>query len=82
MEEKLVGKIVHYYSNLGVGIIELSDSLRVGDQIHIKGKTTDFEQTVDSMQIEHEAVQEAKSGDVVGVKVKERVREGDGIYLK
>jgi len=65
-----------------VNIIELSDSLRVGDQIHIKGKTTDFEQTVDSMQIEHEAVQEAKSGDVVGVKVKERVREGDGIYLK
>lgn len=82
MEEKPVGKIVHYYSNLGVGIIELSDSLKVGDQIHIKGKTTDFEQTVESMQIEHESVQEAKKGDVIGLKVRERVREGDEVYLK
>jgi len=52
----------------------------VGDSIHIKGHTTDFEQQVESMQIENESVQEAKKGDSIGVKVKERVRHNDVIY--
>lgn len=82
MEEKLVGKITHYYGHIGVGIVELSDSLKIGDEIHIKGKSTDFEQVVDSMQIEHKNVSEAKEGEVIGLKVKERVREGDEVYKK
>lgn len=79
-EEKLIGKIVHYYTNIGVGIIELSDSLRVGDKIHIKGHNSDFEQAVDSMQIEHKGVESAKVGDAVGLKVAEKIREGDEVF--
>lgn len=82
MEEKLIGKITHYYGNLGVGIVELKSGLKSGDTIHIKGKATDFDQTVDSMQIEHEQVEKAKKGDVIGIKVKQKVKEGDEVYLK
>lgn len=82
MEEKLVGKITHYYGNIGVGIVELSGSLKVGDTVHIKGKVDDFEQPVDSIQIEHEAVDKAKKGDVIGIKVKQKVKEGDEVYIK
>lgn len=79
-EEKLIGKITHYFGHISVGIIELADKLKVGDKIHIKGSSTDFEQTVDSMQVEHQDVQEAKSGDAVGVKVAQKVKESDAVY--
>jgi selenocysteine-specific translation elongation factor len=79
-EEKLIGKIIHYYTNIGVGIVELSDKLNVGDKIHVKGSSTDFEQTIDSMQIEHENVQTAKAGESIGVKLNEKVREGDEVF--
>lgn len=81
VDEKQVGKITHYYNNIGVGIVEMAGPLKVGDSVHIKGKATDFEQTVDSIQLEHEPVNEAKKGDVVGIKVKEKVKEGDEVYL-
>lgn len=81
-DEKLVGKITHYYNDIGVGIVELSDKLKVGDTVHIKGKAADFEQPVDSMQIEHDKIDEAKKGDVVGIKVQQKVKEGDEIYVK
>lgn len=81
MEEKLIGKITHYFSNIGVGIIELSDELKVGDTIHVKGATSEFEQNVDSMQVEHQDIEKAKKGDAVGIKVKDKVREGDEVYL-
>lgn len=79
-EEKLIGKIVHFYGNISVGIIELAAGLKVGEKIHIKGNSTDFEQTVDSMQIEHQDVQEAKAGDSIGLKVADKVKEGDEVY--
>ncbi len=79
-EEKPIGKISHYYSKLGVAIIELSDELADGDRIKIKGATSGFEQDVESMQIEHEAVKKAKKGDAIGLKVAEKVREGDEVY--
>ncbi len=79
--EKLIGRITHYFSHLGVGIIELSGGeLKVGDTIHIKGKHTDFTQTLDSMQIEHQNVTQAKKGKVVGIKVQEKVRENDQVF--
>lgn len=81
-DEKLVGKITHYYNNIGVGIIELNGSLKAGDAVHIKGKDRDFEQTVDSMQIEHKEVNSAGKGDVIGIKIKEKVKEGDEVYIK
>ncbi len=81
-EEKLIGKITHYFTNIGVGVIELTDgNLKVGDKIHIKGATSDFEQNVDSMQVEHENVENAKKGQAVGLKVEQQVREGDEVYL-
>jgi selenocysteine-specific translation elongation factor len=79
-EEKSVGKIIHYYTNIGVGIIELFDTLNAGDKIHVKGSSTDFEQTVDSMQVEHQNVETAKAGESIGVKLNEKVREGDEVF--
>jgi len=81
MEEKLVGKITHYYSKINVAIVELSANIKAGDKIHIKGRETDFEQTVSSMQIEHQNVEIAKKGEVIGLKVDQKIREGDEIYL-
>lgn len=79
-EEKLIGKITHYFGNIGVGVIELSGALKVGDKIHIKGGTTDFEQAVDSMQVEHQNIDTAKAGDAAGLKVADKVRTGDEVY--
>ncbi len=80
MPEELIGKVVDYYGKIGVAAIELSGSLKVGDKIHIKGHTTDFEQMVDSMQVEHQTVPEAKAGDSIGIKVKEYCRGKDSVY--
>jgi len=79
-KEELVGKITHYFGKIEVGIIELGKKLNVGDTIHVKGGTTDFEQGIKSIQIEHEQIEKAKKGDVIGLKVKEKVREGDEVY--
>ena len=79
-EGKLIGKISHYFGNIGVGVIELSDALKVGDTIRIVGGETDFTQTVDSMEIDRQKVQEAKKGDSVGLKVGQKVREDYKVY--
>ena len=80
-EERLIGRITHYYSHLSVGIIELTGGeLKVGDAIHIKGVHTDFTQNVDSIQVEHQNVTRAEKGKSVGVKVKEKVREHDQVF--
>jgi putative protease len=80
MAEKRVAKVTHYWPKVGVAALKLYDTLRVGDTIHISGSTTDFEQKVDSMEIEHEAVEVAKKGHEVGIKVNDRVRKGDRVY--
>lgn len=81
IEGKLVGKITHYFSNIEVAVIDLSASLSVGDTIRVVGgEETDFNQEINSMQIEHEQVKKAKKGDAVGVKVSEKVREGYKVY--
>ena len=81
MTEIALGKITHYFSKPGVAAFTIENGeLRVGDRIHIKGHTTDFEQVVDSMQIEHQNVQKAGKGESVGVKVKEKVREYDTVF--
>ena len=77
-----VGRITHYFSKIDVAIIELKAALSVGDTIAVKGPTTDFEQKVDSMQIEHQNVQKAEPGQSIGLKVKQRVRETDIVYKK
>ena len=80
IKEEEIGKIKHYFSKIGVAVIELSKALKEGDKIRIKGTTSDFEQSVNSMQVEHEKVEEAKAGDSVGLKVKDHTRENDIVY--
>lgn len=82
MEKEKVGEITHYFTDIGVGVIELSGNLSVGDEISIEGATTDLTQEVDSMEIDREKVEEAGPGDAVGIKVEGRVREGDLVFKK
>jgi putative protease len=79
-EGKPVGKVTHYFGHLGVMALDLTDNLAVGDKLHIKGHTTDVVVMVESMQIEHQNVAQAKPGDSVGIKVGEKVRVGDLAY--
>jgi len=77
-----VGDVDHYYTNIGVAVVDLVSKLKVGDKITVKGATTEFTQIVKSMQIMHEAVEEAEAGDSIGLKVNDRVRRGDEVYKK
>ena len=81
MAEETVGTVSDFFAKPVVAGIELTAGLKVGDKIRIKGHTTDLKMTVESMQIDNEAVEEAKAGDSIGVKVAERVRGGDTVYL-
>lgn len=81
MKEKPIGKVTHYFSNISVAVIELSSPIKEGDEIRIIGGTnTDFNQKVESMQVDHKEVGKAKKGDSVGLKVSEKVREGYQVY--
>ena len=75
-----VGKVSHFFTKISVAVIELTATVSVGDRILIKGPTTNLEQTIDSMEIEHEKVQKAGAGQSIGMKVKDRVRETDVVY--
>jgi sulfate adenylyltransferase subunit 1 (EFTu-like GTPase family) len=81
MAEHLVGTVSHYWANLGVAGIELSGELKVGDLIRVLGHSSDFTQTVDSIQIEHETVESAKKGESIGLKVSDRVRVHDQVLV-
>jgi len=82
MPEQEIGKVTHYFSKIQVAAIELTDGqLQVGQTIHVVGHTSDFTQTVESMQVEDEAVVSAKVGDVVGLKVVDHARQHDLVYL-
>ena len=80
IEGQLIGKITHYFGKIGVAVIKLSDTLKVGDNIRIVGGEADFNQAVDSMEVEHQKVEEAKSGESAGLKVEQKVREGYSVY--
>ncbi len=77
-----IGHITHFFSKISVAVIEVTKPLAVGDTIVIKGPTTDFEQVVESMQIEHKNIQRAEAGQSIGLKVAQRVREKDTVYKK
>ncbi|GBE19515.1 elongation factor Tu domain 2 [archaeon BMS3Abin17] len=81
MTEKEIGRVSSYFSHVGVAAIKLSGKLKVGDKIHVKGHTSDFEVKVDSIQIERDEVKEAKKGDHVGIKVPDKVRPNDAVFL-
>ena len=80
MPEQKIGEVMKFFSKPSVAAIKLEGELKVGDRIKFKGHTTDFEDQVQSMQIENQAVEKAGAGDMIGIKVKERVREKDLVY--
>jgi putative protease len=80
-EKRLVGKVSHFFDKISVAAIELTDSLGVGETLSIEGTTTQVTQTVDSMQIENQAVTQATAGQAVGIKVAAKVRPGDKVYV-
>jgi len=78
---KEIGTVSTYFGNVNVAAIKLSDTLKLGNKIQIKGHTTDLEMTVESIQIDRREVEEAKAGDHVGIKVPDKVRPNDTIFL-
>jgi putative protease len=77
-----VGHIAHFFSKISVAVVELTAPLAVGDRILVKGPSTDFEQAVESMQIEHQNIQRAEAGQSVGLKTAQPVKEKDVVYRK
>jgi len=75
-----IGQITHYFDHINVAALALTEPLRVGDTIHILGHSTDFQQKVTSLQIEHQAVNEAKAGDDVAMKVTQKVHPHDKVF--
>jgi putative protease len=81
MAEDQIGVVVNYYAKLGVAAVKVtSGTIKTGDLLKYKGHTTDFTETVTTMEIENQPFEQAQAGDLVGVKVKERVREKDKVY--
>jgi len=80
IEGKLIGKIVHYFDHIQVAVIALTDKLKAGETVRIIGGETDFEQVVESMEVEHKKIDKAKKGDEVGFKVSQKVRGGYRVY--
>jgi putative protease len=81
MEEQEVGKVSNFFAKINVAAIKVTDGvIKVGDTLHFKGQTTDFQDTVSRMEVEGQSVDEAKPGDEIGIKVKDRVREHDSVY--
>jgi len=81
IEGKLIGKVTHYFDKIEVMVIELMESLKAGDTIRIiGGESTDFEQEVGSMEVEHKKIKQGKKGESVGLEAKEKVREGYKVY--
>jgi putative protease len=78
--EQQIGKITHYFSNIGVAVVVLSANIKAGELVHIKGRETDFKQLVESMQINHKELMRAEKGQEIGLKVDSAVKEGDIIY--
>ncbi len=79
MPDDPIGKVKHYFDRIGVAVLELTAPVKVGDTIHFLGHSADFTQTVDSLQIEHQSVPEAKPGQDVALKVSQKVHPGDKV---
>jgi len=76
-----IGEVTHFFPHVKAGVIKLKrDTLSVGDTIYIKGHTTDFEQKIKSMQVNHAPLEKASKGQEIGMKVKSKVRHGDKVY--
>jgi putative protease len=81
-EPKPIGEVTHFFGNIDVAIVKFSKPVKVGTVVHFKGATTDFSQEIKSMQYEHESIETAKKGQQVGIKVKDKVHEGNEVFLE
>jgi hypothetical protein len=81
-KEKQLGIVEHVFDKINVAAIKLKAPIKVGDVIHIKGHTTDYEMPITSIQIDHVSVMKAKKGDDIGIKITQHTREHDGVFLK
>ncbi len=79
-EQKPIGEVTHYFGNISVAIVKFKRTVKVGEEILFKGANTEFTQKIDSMQLDHKDIASAKKGQEVGIKVDEKVREGDEVY--
>ena len=77
---KPIGEVTHFYGGLSVAIVRFKETVRVGDRVQFFGATTDFKESIKSMQYDHQDISEAKKGQEVGIKVEGKVREGDEVY--
>lgn len=78
--EILIGRVTHYYNRIGVAVLELSQELKIGDTVLFLGHTTDFQQKIASLEINHQRVQAVEAGQEVAVKVDEPVRKADEVF--
>lgn len=82
MSERKIGDVTHYYNHLHVAIVAITDGeLHLGDTLHFEGHTSDFVQRIASMELDHQAVEVAKKGDIVGISTNEHAREHDTVYI-
>lgn len=80
MAEKEIGRVTNYFSKIGVAVIDLTGSLQLGDEVRIKGGTRDFQQSVESMQLEHEPIEKAEAGQEIAVQLEQKARPNDRVY--
>lgn len=80
-DKDLVGKVIHYYDKIGVAVIKLEKSLKVGDRVNFVHGENSFEQTIESMQLEHAQVESGKKGHEIAVKVDQEVKSGTLVNL-
>ena len=80
-EPKPIGVVTHFFGGIGVAIVKFNTSIKTGTRAHFKGATTDFEETVSSMQYDHKEIDTAKKGQEVGIKVGDKVRQGDEVFV-
>jgi putative protease len=80
MAEKEIGRVTNYFSKIGVAVIELAGSIQLGDVIRVAGGERDFQQQVDSMQVEHQPIEKAQAGQEIAIKLDEKARPGDAVY--
>jgi selenocysteine-specific translation elongation factor len=81
MAENEIGVVSDFFAHVVVAGIDITGTLKVGDKIHIKGHTTDIEMDITSMQIDNKNVTEAENGQSVGIKVPDKVRAGDKVFI-
>ncbi|MEK7542751.1 MAG: translation elongation factor-like protein [Patescibacteria group bacterium] len=79
-EPKPIGEVTHFFSGINVAIVKFNKPVKIGTEIRFKGATTDFEETIKSMQYDHKDIDIAKKDQEVGIKIEDKVREGDLVY--